>query len=118
MLAKTSATDAKAMNTVGEGEAAATFRVADPKGEWFATVTEFPLIDTESGTRFEGRVPTRATRTSWVQSQLDARAMTEVEQPAEAKGKAATTVDPSIDESPKSDDTHMGNGMQTGVAGS
>lgn len=118
MLAKTSAADAKDMNVVNEGDAAATFRVADPKGDWYASRTDFPLIDTDSGTRFEGRVPTRATMTRWLQNQIDAHAMDAVDAPAEAKGKAATTVDPSIDESPLVVDPHMGNGMQSAVAGS
>lgn len=110
--------DAEAMNTVGEGEDTANFAVGDPKGEWFVNSGKFPMIDTESSTRFEAGVPTLATRTEWVNNQIEAGSLDEAEAPDGAKGKAVKDVTPSVDETPKSDDTSAGNGMQSAVQGS
>lgn len=108
---------AQASNTEGEGDDVASFNVKDPDGKWYVAKS-FPLIDPESGTRFEAGTPTRATETNWIKNQVLNRAMTEVEQPEDAKGKAATKVNPDIDETPKADADSMGNGMQSSVAGS
>lgn len=120
-LTKSSAADMKAANVVGEGEGLSTFNVADPKGTWFQSVAQFPLIDPETGTRFEAGVPTRATMSAWVQLQIDNHAMAECDAPEDAKGKAAATVTPGVDETSKTDSSapgSMGNGMQSGVTGS
>lgn len=111
--------DAEASNTKGEGDAESTFNVADSSGEWFTAKGLYPLIDTDSGTRFEAGVPTRATHTKWVDSQIQAGAMQAVDKPADAKGKAATEPNPAVDESPKSGEPGpAGPGMQSAVAGS
>ena len=112
--------DAKAANVEGEvGGPGPTFKVADSSGEWFRSKSQYPLIDAISGTRFEAGVTTRATHTDWVDKQIDAGAMEAADAPEDAKGKAAKTADPALNDSPKAQPgSDMGAGMQTAVAGS
>jgi len=108
---------AKDANVVGEGEGSPSFNVVDAKGEWFASKAQYPMIDAEGGARFEAGVPTRAIRTEWVVKQIEAGVLEEVDAPADAKGKAASTENPALDERPtEGADQTMGNGMQSAVA--
>lgn len=109
--------DAQASNTVGEGDDTRTFAVADPKGDWFVSKGQYPLIDSENGTRFEAGTPTRAIKSRWVEQQLTVGALVAVDAPEDAKGKAATVVDPAVSsEKPPADAGSPGPGMQSGVA--
>lgn len=111
--------DAKAANVEGEGGGAATFNVVDADGKWYRAKGQYPIIDPEGGARFEAGVPTRAIYTSWIQHQIDAGGMEEVDPPADAKGKAARTPDPALDERPpETSPDATGSGMKSGVEGS
>lgn len=117
-LSSTKPKDAEAMNTKGEGDSLASFAVANPKGEWFVNKGQYPMIDAVSGARFEAGVPTLAEKTTWVDSQIDAKSLEACDAPEDATGKAAKTVTEGAVETPVDPAaTGMGAGMQSGVAG-
>jgi len=46
-----------------------TLKVLDTKGSWFISSASFPIVDPESGQRYEPGVPTQGTATKWVEGQ-------------------------------------------------
>lgn len=115
-LTPTKPADAKAMNTAADGAAPASFNVVDSDGSWYVNKGVYPIIDAEGGARFEPGVPTRAIGTQWVENQVKAGSLEKVDAPADAKGKAAKTPDPSLDERPPEGDVTDTGGMKSAVA--
>jgi len=74
---KSSTEDARKANTVGEGELPLR-AAADGRGGWYMPVGPYPVIDAETGTRFEAGFPTQSKLTEWLGRQLVAGCMREV----------------------------------------
>jgi len=56
-------------------------KIADSSGKWYVNKGVYPFVDSESGTRFEPGEKTKATPTSWMAVQIEAKVFEEVADP-------------------------------------
>lgn len=62
--------------------------VFDSSGSWFLHTGVYPLVDGESGARFDPGVPTKATPTDWVKAQPSIQPSNEAGEVGDALNKA------------------------------